>query len=91
MNGQLDTTVPNRTIEYTQQLIVHNWTTEYSQQRYMSGQLNTVNSHTQLDNWEQSTTEYYLQPYTAGQLNTVINCAQLDNWLQSTTVQNWTT
>ena len=50
MNGQLDTTVPNRTIEYTQQLIVHNWTIEYSQQRYMSGQLNTVNSHTQLDN-----------------------------------------
>ena len=46
MNGQLDTTVPNRTIEYTQQLTVHNWTTEYSQQRYMTEQLNTVNSRT---------------------------------------------
>ena len=46
MNGQLDTTVPNRTIKYTQQLTVYNWTTEYSQQRYMTGQLNTVNRRT---------------------------------------------
>ena len=76
-------------LEYCQQLdnqiqsiSVHNWTSKYSSQMYTTGQPNTGNIHTQLDNWIQSTT---------GQLNTVNNCTQLDYCILSTTVHNWTT
>ena len=60
-------------------------TTEYCQQLYTTGLLNTVNSDTQL------TTEYSQLLDATGQLNTVNKHTHLNNWIQSTTVHNGTT
>ena len=66
---------------------MHNWATEYGEQPYTAGQMNTVNNRTQLDNWMLSktvhwTTEYSQQQNTSEQLNTFNNQTQLDNWTQ---------